>query len=358
MLVSTSFDNTIVVSVVFSQFSDTSSFYHWIKGRSFISLFQFYMIMEMSDIIGRSIGKELIYCLARNIYNNESSFKVAVLVWIYTLLHSYLLFFQMWTLNSVFQSKTDTILLYLLTNNFTEIKIYVFKSTDKKKLYELGIRDICERFQHYIFLIYILACNQVDLRLLGFIACFVVAEFVVDNLKNFLLNMMYKHDPSVYLIYRLLVSKIFLSCLEKKEMREGPEDQILEESSDTEDMLQDLEEDELKVNYMSEANKECIRQYKDIKSQLWTHMIEDMTLFRHTMNESFNVSMFNNFTILPQIWLILRCVFCTIYEADFKVEEIIMLTLFIMTIGWIVEYTMSRITRPVIYYIEKNKHLS
>jgi hypothetical protein len=51
-------------------------------------------------------------------------------------------------------------------------------------------------------------------------------------------------------------------------MREGPEDQILEESSDTEDMLQDLEEDELKVNYMSEANKECIRQYKDIKSQL------------------------------------------------------------------------------------------
>jgi hypothetical protein len=128
--------------VILSRYSDTSSFYHWIKGRSFISLFQFYMIMEMSDIIGRSIGKELIYCLARNVYNNEFSFKVLALVGIYTLIHSYLLFFQMCTLNSVFQSKTDTILLYLLTNNFTEIKIYVFKNTDKKKLYDIGTRDI------------------------------------------------------------------------------------------------------------------------------------------------------------------------------------------------------------------------
>lgn len=68
----------VISTILFQLTSDTSSIYHWIKGKSFVKLYSFYVILEVYDILNRSIGKDLLYSLARNVHYGEYSFGVAI----------------------------------------------------------------------------------------------------------------------------------------------------------------------------------------------------------------------------------------------------------------------------------------
>ena len=50
-------------------------------------------------------------------------------------------------LNTILQSDTDTFFLFALSNNFTEIKITVFKKCDIELLKTFTLRDSVERVQ-------------------------------------------------------------------------------------------------------------------------------------------------------------------------------------------------------------------
>jgi len=203
------------------------------------------------------------YCLARDVYYKKSVTRSVILVCIYTLIHSYILLMQMLTLNSVIKSGQDTFFLFLLSNNFTEIKIYVFKKTDAFKLFEICTRDSIERVQHYTYLTYILFSNYLDEWTLSIVIIFTVTEFGVDWMKNFFFNNDNGHDPLIYLSHRYLLCKVYNDCLQKRLNKEGPDDLKLEDEE--EDILKDLHTDTNMYNNMTESHKAFMDQCNKTK---------------------------------------------------------------------------------------------
>ena len=269
-----------------------------------------------------------------------------ILLWIYTLVHSYILLVQMLTLNSVLKSSPDTFFLFLLSNNFTEIKIYVFKKTDAYKLYDIGTRDTNERVQQYIYLSYIMFSNYLDDWTLKTIFLFWITEFCVDWIKNFFFDNDNNHDPSVYQSHWFLLWRIFTDCRQKRLNREGPEDLMIEEDSD-EDILEDLHIDISKYHGCPETKEAFMKQCNKTKDILCKNSAVDLMLFRKILNEFYHSSIFQNFMILPQTCLILRLIESVIREHGFNFQEIIIIICFVLTIGLIWEGILSKCIRSI-----------
>lgn len=142
----------------------------------------------------------------------------------------------MLTLNSVIKSSSETFFLFLVSNNFVEIKITVFKKTDTTVLFDYCCRDTNERIQQYIYYTFILLNNHIDRAVINSLCLLVFGEFIVDWMKHFFLTKMYHINPRVYLSYRYILCKCFLDFKQKREAREG--DYELEEEK--EDIAKDL----------------------------------------------------------------------------------------------------------------------
>lgn len=65
---------------------------------------------------------------------------------VYGLCHSFILAIEMFTIHVVLTSSQESIFSFLFYNNFTEMKIYVFKKVDIAGQYELASVDMVERF--------------------------------------------------------------------------------------------------------------------------------------------------------------------------------------------------------------------
>lgn len=332
---------TIIVlcSIALTLTSDISSIYHWIKGKAFIKLLTLYVILDMSDILCRSVGRDLIYSLSRDVYYKKNCFKVATLLWIYTLVHSYILLIQILTLNSVIKSSEDTFLLFLLSNNFTEIKIYVFKKTDALKLYDIGTRDVWERLQQYINIGYILFSNYINMWTLQVIWTFLITEVWVDNIKAFFFNNDNGHDPSVYLSHQYLTCRIFNNCYRKRELNEAPDHEVLEKEPEKEDILQDLHIDPHPSH--STTVKVFVDQYNRTKDTLWKDKAKEMMLFRYTLNEFYSVSVFQNFMILPHCCLLIRLFESVMQEKGFLADEIFIIVLMVGVVGSLLDFLVG-----------------
>ena len=340
------FSIILIVSLIFTLTADISVIYHWVKGKAFIKLLTLYVILEMSDLLARNVGKDLIYSLARDVYYRRNCMKMVFLLWIYTLFHSYILLVQMLTLNSVFKSSKDTFFLFLLSNNFTEIKIYVFKKTDWTKLYDIGTRDICERVQQYMYITYILFSNYLDQWTITTLVLFCLTEFIVDWIKNFFFNNDNAHDPSIYLSHRYLLWRIFTDWRQKRIAREAPDDEKLEEDRENEDILKDLHTDLREFKGYS-SQKGFIEQWNKIKDVLCKGKARDMTLLRYTLNEYYHSSIFQNFMILPQTCLILRLFESIIREKEFLLDEIFIIVVWVVCIGIVFECILSNIIKSI-----------
>lgn len=350
----------LVVTFVFLTTSDTSSIYHWIKGKSFVKLYSFYVILEVCDLLNRSVGKDLVYSLARNIYYKEMSFRVAALLGVYTLMHSYLLLFQLLTMNSVIKSSRDTFLLFLLSNNFCEVKITVFKKTDIKMLFELANRDTIERLQQMIYFGYIFMNNTIDQTVINSVIFMFFSEFLVDWMKHFFLNKLYYINPCVYLYYRYTLWKLLIDWREKRENREGPEEEKLEDDP-AEDIVKDLETEvpcSDGTNAATERDIEFIKECNQVKDHLVKECEMDLLLYRNTVNEYFYVSLFQSFMLLPQVWLVLRCICDFILNKELAFSEAILFLIIVIAVGTTFEFICSRILRWSANRIVKKKYYS
>jgi hypothetical protein len=337
----------LIVTFTFMYTSDTSSLYHWIKGKSFVKLYSFFVILDISDLLSRSIGKDLIYSLSRNIHYKETAFRVSLLLWIYGILHSFVLIFQLLTLNSIFKSSRDTFLLFLLSNNVAEIKVYVFKRIDKKILYDFTCRDTNERAQQLIYFIYIIILNNRyyatdGQNLIHRILMMFFAEFLVDWLKHFLLNTFYTIHPSIYLNYRYLLLKLYLDSQYRMKVREG----IIEgklDAEENEDILTDLETE---IQLPSDPNKidsntAFLKDCNEVKNAVLSDTSQELMLMRNNLNELYLTSIFQNFMIIPQAALIIRLTIDFLHNNEFHLSEIFMFLFLLVILGAILEKLVS-----------------
>jgi hypothetical protein len=105
-------------------------------------------VNEILDLLMKGYGKGVLDNYARASIKGERMDLVMATVGltIYTTLHSFILCLEMFTLHVVLTSSPDSILSFLFYNNFSEVKITVFKKCDTQGLYQYAVNDGVERF--------------------------------------------------------------------------------------------------------------------------------------------------------------------------------------------------------------------
>ena len=85
-----------------------------------------------------------------------------VVVLVYAIIHSLILFVHAATLNVAMNSADSALISLLIGGNFAEIKSTVFKKYNKQSLFKITTSDICERFKLMLFLglVLLLNCSQ------------------------------------------------------------------------------------------------------------------------------------------------------------------------------------------------------
>lgn len=193
-----------------------SIMYHWIRVQSMVKLYLLVAIVEVFDRLMCSLGQDCLDSLYWNTTRRPRSSRLlvsAVVVLIYTALHSFLLFVHVATLNVAMNSDDQALLSLLIGGNFAEIKSTVFKKYNKASLFKIAASDICERFKLALFLFLVLMLNAsqgMDRKMLysylsmcGIVWC---AEWVSDWLKHSFITKFNYIASGVYSEYSLLLA--------------------------------------------------------------------------------------------------------------------------------------------------------
>lgn len=195
---------------------DISIMYHWIRVQSMVKLYLIVAIVEVFDRLLCSLGQDCLDSLYWNTTRRPRSSRLivsALVVLVYTALHSLLLFVHLATLNVAMNSDDQALLSLLIGGNFAEIKSTVFKKYNKATLFKIGASDICERFKLALFLLLVLMLNAsqgMDKKMLynylsmcGIVWC---AEWLSDWLKHSFITKFNYIASGVYSEYSLLLA--------------------------------------------------------------------------------------------------------------------------------------------------------
>lgn len=133
--------------------------YHWIRGQNTIKLYVIVGIMEVLDRLACAFGQDALdsfYLTTRRYETLRDSKRVLLFLLVVNgvvLLHTGLLYVHITTLNVVVNASEDSAIIALLvSNNFSEIKSFVFKRYNARNLFDVACSDVCERFKLCLFL--------------------------------------------------------------------------------------------------------------------------------------------------------------------------------------------------------------
>lgn len=120
-------------------------------------------------------------------------------------------------------------MMFVIMGQFMEIKISVLKKTPPEVLLGITDRDITERFELFIFFLYIWMNNTINfgegqaiLMLIGNLyiiwsSKYIGSEILVDNLKHFFLVHGHQIDPRIYSGYTKFIAR-FYNTLDQKQL--------------------------------------------------------------------------------------------------------------------------------------------
>ena len=215
----------IQVSIIFSIYKyvllpiSIGKLYHWIRGQAMIKLYVLVAMVEIFDRLMCSLGQDCLDSLYWNTTRRPRSSRLIVsviVVVIYAMVHSFLLFIHVATLNVAMNSDDQALLSLLIGGNFAEIKSTVFKKYNKANLFKITASDICERFKLALFLAIVLALNMsqgMDEKMLynylymcGIVWC---AEWLADWIKHSFITKFNFISSNIYPEYGLLLAGDF-----------------------------------------------------------------------------------------------------------------------------------------------------
>ncbi|KAI3646537.1 hypothetical protein MP228_009465 [Amoeboaphelidium protococcarum] len=156
----------LVSSVLCLMQVDSSKMYHSIRGQSALKLYVIYNVLEICDKLCSSFGQDVLHAAYR--YGEGDGWVLLhatgkwILAFLYLIMHSMVLFYQVMTLNVAINSHNNALLTLLVSNQFVEIKGSVFKKFSAENLFQLSMADIIERFNLSIFLVLIFVRNALE----------------------------------------------------------------------------------------------------------------------------------------------------------------------------------------------------
>lgn len=141
---------------ILSRVADASKMYHSVRGQDVLKLSVIFSVLEISDRLCSSFGQDVLdtllsrYTLGRRADGSHAYLRIAgyyALCLAYMIFHTFVLLYQLVTLNVAINSYDNELLTLLLSNQFVEIKTTVFKRFEKETLFQLACADVVERFQ-------------------------------------------------------------------------------------------------------------------------------------------------------------------------------------------------------------------
>ena len=190
--------------------------YHWIRGQAMLKLYVLIAMVEVFDRLMCSLGQDCLDSLYWNTTRRPRSSRLivsVVVVLVYVMLHTFLLFIHVATLNVAMNSADQALLSLLIGGNFAEIKSTVFKKYNKPNLFKITASDICERFKLALFLGLVLILNLSQgmnekmlisyVQMCGIVWC---AEWLSDWIKHAFITKFNYIPSNIYLEYALLLA--------------------------------------------------------------------------------------------------------------------------------------------------------
>lgn len=191
--------------------------YHWIRGQAMLKLYVLMSMVEVFDRLMCSLGQDALdslywNCTRRPYHPRMIASTIVVLV--YTIIHSLILFVHVATLNVAMNSADQALLALLISGNFAEIKSAVFKKYNKQNLFKITTSDICERFKLFLFLglVLLLNCSQGGMNkemvndYLYMSGLIIFAEMLCDWVKHSFITKFNFIKSSVYYDYSLVMA--------------------------------------------------------------------------------------------------------------------------------------------------------
>lgn len=148
---------------------NTSKVYHGIRGQAGIKLFVMYSVLEIADKFCCAIGQDILETLVSlpTVVSARRTLLLSSTAIGYTFSHSFVLVWQVVTLNVAVNSYSNALLTLMLTSHFGEIKAAVFKNFDRETLFQLTCIDITQRFQLFVLILVISARNLFEAQYTG-----------------------------------------------------------------------------------------------------------------------------------------------------------------------------------------------
>ena len=173
-------------------------------------------MVEVFDRLMCSLGQDCLDSLYWNMTRRPKSSRMVVsvvVVLVYAMVHSFLLFVHVATLNVAMNSADQALLSLLIGGNFAEIKSTVFKKYNKPNLFKIAASDICERFKLALFLGLVFFLNVTQgmnekmvmsyIQMCGIVWC---AEWLSDWIKHSFITKFNYISSQIYQEYALLLA--------------------------------------------------------------------------------------------------------------------------------------------------------
>lgn len=217
----------VALTTVALYHADVSYLYHLIRGQELLKVYVVFVMLETFDRLLTAFGSDAMLALHRRAIEAATpAADLAALVrtlsllgldfllsFTACLLHVFTLFAQAVALNVAMNSGSNALLTMVISNNFGEIKSYVFKNYDERKLFAVAVGDAVERFHKGIGLLWVLTetyrmrvfsadGDAFDLewlpQFLRTLAVVFSIEILCDNVKHAFLSKFNAIKPQVY----------------------------------------------------------------------------------------------------------------------------------------------------------------
>ena len=159
----------VINAYLLNKFTNPSTVYHWIRGQPLFKLHMIKAVNEIIDLLLKGFGHGIVENFSRAMLrdineqeeeSNKDKSSLNKIIWhplfdkvtailsmiVYGTSHSFILAMEMFTMHVVLTSSNDSISSFLFYNNFSEVKITVFKKCDIPGLFQYACNDGVERF--------------------------------------------------------------------------------------------------------------------------------------------------------------------------------------------------------------------
>ncbi|KAI1288002.1 Protein TAPT1 -like protein [Halotydeus destructor] len=208
----------VIVAAFLMSYVDTSVLYHNIKTQSVMKLYIFFNMLDVADKLFSSFGQDILDALFWTATEPRSKKRESLTITPhlamavgYVFLHTVLVLLQATCLNVAINSKNKALLTIMMSNNFVELKGFVFKKFEKNNLFHMSCSDARERFCYIIllFVVFIQTLKEYNwsevqmMVLLEDCVYILLAEVLVDWTKHAFITRFNDIPIDIYSSYKI-----------------------------------------------------------------------------------------------------------------------------------------------------------